>query len=384
LSESRGRRVEKGTGDVKAGDVSDVKEWGKKIARMIREEVEGEDEIRIMHLCGTHEDTITRYGIRSLLPENVKLLSGPGCPVCITPDSDLQMVFHLLENRDVILTTFGDMARVPYMGKTLFSFRGERDVRIVYSIFDALEIAKKEGKDVVHFGIGFETTMPSTALAVLDDVENFYVFSSHRYFIPAMDYLLSLGEARIDAFINPGHVSTIVGVKAYEEITEKYRVPQVIAGFEPNDVLLAVLMLVKAVKKLRAGEETELLMNEYTRAVTYEGNVRAQKVMDEVFGRDDWEWRGLGLVPSSGAPISEKYSEHDAFKVFEDVFEDFTPEEDPRKRACRCGEVLRGLVTPRDCPLFMKSCTPRDPVGPCMVSFEGTCSIWAKYGEYSF
>ena len=363
---------------------SSAKSAGRKIAEMIRQEAKGEDEIRIMHLCGTHEDTITRYGIRSLLPDNVKLLSGPGCPVCITPDSDLQKVFHLLERKDVILTTFGDMARVPCMGKTLFSFRKERDVRIVYSIFDAVEIAKSASKPVVHFGIGFETTMPSTALAVLDGVENFYVFSSHRYFIPAMDYLLSLGEAKIDAFINPGHVSTIVGVKAYEEITEKYRVPQAIAGFEANDVLLAILMLVRAVKKVRAGEETELLMNEYTRAVSYEGNVRAQKVMEEVFGRDDWEWRGLGVVPGSGAPIAEKYSDYDAFSYFEDIFEDFTPSDDPKKRACRCGEVLRGLITPKDCPLFMKSCTPRDPIGPCMVSFEGTCSIWAKYGAYNF
>ncbi len=355
-----------------------------KIVSLIKKEMKGEEEIRLMHLCGTHEDTITRYALRTLLPKNLKLLSGPGCPVCITPDVDLQKVFHLLEKKNVVLTTFGDMARVPYMGKSLFSFRGKKDVRIVYSIFDALKIAKK-GKKVVHFAIGFETTMPSTALAVLDKVENFSVFSSHRYFIPAMDYLLSLGEVKIDGFINPGHVSTIVGVKAYEFLVEKYGVPQVIAGFEPMDVLTAVYLLVRTIKKLRSGEKLEkeeLLLNEYTRAVSYEGNVKAQEVIKKVFSREDWEWRGLGVIPNSGASIKEEFSEYDACKVFEDAFKDFTPLEDKKKKACRCGEVLRGVITPEECPLFMKVCTPRDPVGPCMVSYEGTCSIWAKYGSY--
>nr|WP_048086080.1 hydrogenase formation protein HypD [Archaeoglobus veneficus] len=355
-----------------------VKTGIKELSAKIKKEMESEEEIRIMHLCGTHEDTITRYNIRSLLPENLKLLSGPGCPVCIIPDTDLQMVFHLIQNANIIFTTFGDMARVPFEGKSLFYYRSKgHDIRIVYSVFDAVEIAKQSDKPVVHFGIGFETTMPSTALAILDGVENFHVFSSHRFFIPAMEHLLSLGEARINGFINPGHVSTIVGVKAYEPIKEKYGVPQIIAGFEPYDVMLAVYNLVKAIKN---GEKA--LLNEYTRAVKYEGNVKAQQVMDEVFDRHDWEWRGLGVVPASGGAIRKKYEDYDAMKVFEDVFKDFEPKEDARKRACRCGEVLRGLITPSDCPLFMKACTPKDPIGPCMVSFEGTCNIWAKYGGY--
>ncbi len=355
----------------------------KELAELIEKEAKGEEEIRLMHLCGTHEDTITKYALRSFLPENVKLLSGPGCPVCITPDVDLQKVFHLIEKRDdIVLTTFGDMARVPYMGKSLLSFRGKRDIRIVYSIFDAVKIAKK-GKKVVHFGIGFETTMPSTALAILDKPENFYVFSSHRYFIPAMDYLLSLGDLKIDGLINPGHVSTIVGVKAYEPLVKKYKIPQVIAGFEPLDVLTAIFILVKIIKAIRSGEKPEnLLFNEYKRAVSYEGNIKAQKIMSYVFDRDDWEWRGLGVIPNSGAIIKDNHAEFDACKVFEDVFEDFEPKIDPKKKACRCGDVLRGLITPEKCPLFMKSCTPKDPVGPCMVSYEGTCSIWAKYGGY--
>ncbi len=343
----------------------------KSLSEELRRLMQGEEVVTVMHLCGTHEDTISRYNLRSLLPENLKVVSGPGCPVCITPDEDLQRAFHLLEKEKVTLTTFGDMARVPFEGRSFFYYKSKGyDVRIVYSVFDALEIAKENDKPVVFFAIGFETTMPSTALAVLDGVENFYVLSAHRYFIPAMEHLLSFEDVRIDGFICPGHVSTIVGVKAYEHI----KVPQVIAGFEPEDVLLALCMLVKAIKN---GEVC--LMNEYTRAVKYEGNLKAQWVMEEVFGRDDWEWRGLGVVKNSGAPLNKKYEDFDALKVFEDSFKDFEPKEDRRKRLCRCGEVLRGVITPLDCPLFMKACTPKNPIGACMVSFEGTCNIWAKY-----
>ncbi len=348
------------------------KEIIRKLAEAIRRESEGLRRIRIMHLCGTHEDTVTRYNLRSLLPENVKLVSGPGCPVCITPDGDLQRVFHLLERKKVTLATFGDMARVPFEGKSLFYYKAKGyDVRMVYSVFDALEMAKKSEKPVVFFAIGFETTMPSTALAIMEGVENFYVFSAHRFFVPAMEHLLSLGDVKIDGFINPGHVSTIVGVKAYEHID----FPQVIAGFEPEDVMLAILMLLRMIKNDERG-----VRNEYTRAVKYEGNVKAQEVMNAVFDREDWEWRGLGVVPKSGAKIRREFEDFDALKVFEDVFEDFVPKEDVKKKACRCGELLRGLIEPKDCPLFMKACTPKNPVGPCMVSVEGICNIWARFG----
>jgi hydrogenase expression/formation protein HypD len=348
----------------------------KGVASKIRKEMENEDEIRIMHLCGTHEDTITRFNLRSLMPDNLKLISGPGCPVCIIPDTDLQRVFHLIQETDITLTTFGDMARVPFEGRSLFYYRAKgHDIRVVYSIFDALEIAKKNKKPVVHFGIGFETTMPSTALAILDGIENFSVLSSHRFFLPAMDHLASLGEIKIDGFINPGHVSTIVGVKAYENILKRHRVPQVIAGFDPDDVMLAIYMLVDMIKK---GEKE--ILNEYPRAVSYEGNEKSQMVMKEVFEKEDWEWRGIGVVKESGGNIKDKYDQFNAIKVYEDVFESFSPKEDKRKRMCRCGEVLRGLITPDDCSLFLKGCTPKNPVGPCMVSFEGICSIWASRG----
>lgn len=351
--------------------LKDRKRTIRSLSEELKRLMQGDEVVTVMHLCGTHEDTISRYNLRSLLPENLKVVSGPGCPVCITPDEDLQRAFHLLEKEKVTLTTFGDMARVPFEGRSFFYYKSKGyDVRIVYSVFDALEIAKENDKPVVFFAIGFETTMPSTALAVLDDVENFYILSAHRYFIPAMEHLLSFEDVRIDGFICPGHVSTIVGVKAYKHI----KVPQVIAGFEPEDVLLALCMLVKAIKN---GEVC--LMNEYTRAVKYEGNVKAQRVMKEVFGRDDWEWRGLGVVRNSGAPLNKRYEDFDALKVFEDSFKDFEPKEDRRKRLCRCGDVLRGVATPLDCPLFMKACTPKNPIGACMVSFEGTCNIWAKY-----
>ncbi len=351
--------------------VKDRKKTIRGLAKELNSLMKDERKITIMHLCGTHEDTVTKFNLRSILPENLNVVPGPGCPVCITPDTDLQMAFHLIEKENVTLTTFGDMARVPFEGRSFFYYRSKGyDVRIVYSVFDALNIAKENDRPVVFFAIGFETTMPSTALAVLDGVENFYILSAHRFFVPAMEHLLSFEDVRIDGFINPGHVSTIVGVKAYEHI----KVPQVIAGFEPEDVLLALCMLVKAIKN---GERC--LLNEYTRAVRYEGNVKAQEVMNEVFDREDWEWRGLGIVKRSGGKLKKKYEDFDALKVFEDAFKDFEPREDKRKRACRCGEVLRGIVTPLDCPLFMKVCTPKNPIGACMVSFEGTCNIWARY-----
>ncbi len=344
----------------------------KRFSEKIRELSKGFDRIRIMHLCGTHEDTITRFNLRSLLPNNIELISGPGCPVCITPDTDIQMIFHLLSKEDIILTTFGDMARVPYNGKTLLTFKSKGyDVRIVYSVFDALEIAKKSEKPVVHFAIGFETTMPSTALAVIDGIDNFYVFSSHRFFIPAIYHLCE--NIRVDAFINPGHVSTIIGVKPYEDVLKKFGIPQVIAGFEAEDVLLAIYMLLKSM----ASDEIAVI-NEYKRAVRYEGNLNAQKVMNDVFTTEDWEWRGLGVVKNSGGALRKKYEDFDAKKFFEDAFRDFEAKYDAKKRFCKCGEVLKGLMTPQECPLFMKACNPRNPVGPCMVSFEGTCNIWAK------
>lgn len=345
-----------------------------RLSEKIRELSKEFESVKIMHLCGTHEDTITKYNLRSLLPENISLLSGPGCPVCITPDEDIQMVMHLLEKENITLATFGDMARVPFQGKSLFTLRAEGyDIRIVYSIFDSLKLAESSDRPVVHFAIGFETTMPSTAIALLDEKENFYVFSAHRFFIPAVHALCE--NTTVDAFINPGHVSTIIGVKPYREILKKYGIPQVIAGFEPEEVMLAIYLLLEAMSDGRRE-----VINEYSRAVKEEGNVRALEAMDRVFRKEDWSWRGLGVVKGSGGALAKRFEQFDARKVFEDAFADFQPVEDKSKRLCRCGDVLKGIATPKDCPLFMKACNPRNPVGACMVSVEGTCNIWATSG----
>ncbi len=331
--------------------------------------------INIMTLCGTHENTVARYGIRSILPSKINLIPGPGCPVCVLPDEEIQKALHLLNNKDVVLTTFGDMARVPYNGTSLLSMKTKgHDVRIVYSIFDSVRLAEKIDRPVVHLAIGFETTMPSTALAILDEPSNFYVLCAHRFFVPAVEHLLECG-VNMHGFINPGHVSAIVGVKAYEDVARKYRIPQVIAGFEPADVMEALCMLVEMI--LEGAYEVR---NQYTRVVSYDGNVNAQIAINEVFERKDGSWRGLGIVKKSGAKLKRLFDTHDAEIAFEEIFEDFVPEEDPRKKVCKCGGVLRGLSLPTDCPLFMKSCTPRDPVGPCMVSIEGACNLWASYG----
>ena len=335
--------------------------------------------INIMTLCGTHENTVAKYGIRSLLPSNISLVPGPGCPVCVLPDEELQKAMYLLQNADVVLTTFGDMARVPYNGISLFMMRSMGyDVRVVYSIFDAIALADKVDKPVVHLAIGFETTMPSTALALMDKPDNFYVLCSHRFFVPAIEHLLEDRDIKVDGFINPGHVSAIVGSKAYESFSKNYGIPQVISGFEAEDVVESIYLLLGMIMNNERG-----VVNQYKRVVSEHGNVEAQKVMRKTFVSSDALWRGLGMVRNTGVKIKSLYKKWDAEHEFKDLLADFVPEEDIKKRACRCGDVLKGLCTPKDCKLFMKTCTPRNPVGACMVSIEGACNIWASFGESS-
>ena len=331
--------------------------------------------VKFMHVCGTHEQSIVQYGLRYVIPENVEVIAGPGCPVCITPKYDIDTAVFLAK-RGITLTTFGDMYRVPSTESLSDAKSRGADIRIVYSISNALEIAyKNPGKEVVHFGIGFETTAPTTALAVQDAPENFSVLCCHRLIPPALLFLLGLGEIDIQGFIDPGHVSTIIGVKPYNVISEMYKVPQVVAGFEAADLLMGILLLLKQVKEGR--NEVE---NEYTRVVKEEGNIRAQKVMNDVFVIVDADWRALPRIPVSGYEISKKYEESNARRKFEDVLREFTY--DAREpKGCRCGEVLRGLVYPAECPLFRKVCTPVNPVGPCMVSREGSCNIQYRYGS---
>ncbi|MEM2878308.1 MAG: hydrogenase formation protein HypD [Candidatus Hadarchaeales archaeon] len=343
-----------------------------KITKAIKE-LAPERRIKIMHVCGSHERTIAMYGLRDILPESIEVISGPGCPVCCTPVGKIDEAMELAR-RGIIVTTFGDMLRVPGTNGSLSDTRSEGgDVRVVYSISDAVEIARNNPeKEVVHMAVGFETTAPSTAATILSETpENFSVLVSHLLIPPAMDFLMRLGETKIDGFICPGHVSTIIGSKPYEPISHRYGVPQVIAGFEPVDVLLGVLIIIKQLNEKRHCVEIE-----YTRSVRREGNQVALDTIQRVFRTSDKSWRGFPKIPDSALEIKEKYSGLDAEKKFEieKTDKDWLPE------GCRCGEVLRGIIYPWECPLFNKTCTPERPVGPCAVSSEGACNIAMRYG----
>lgn len=326
---------------------------------------------RFMHLCGTHEYTITHSGIRQLLPENVELLAGPGCPVCICPPEDVASAITIASKPDALLTTYGDMMRVPAgdLGSLNTARSQGAQVQVVYSMMDAIIAAKEHpNKEVVHFAIGFETTTPPTAAELLGDPpKNFSVLVSHRLIPPAEVFLLEQGEVGIDGFLCPGHVSVITGVQGYIQISDQYKVPQVIAGFEPVDVLLGLVMLLRQVVEGRGEVE-----NEYTRAVTFEGNVHARELIDQVFEQVDARWRGIGLIPESGLALREKYMTFDARTRLEIEVE---PQKYEMPPGCKCGEVLRGIMRPVECPLFASKCTPENPIGPCMVSMEGTCNV---------
>ena len=350
------------------------KELVVKAAEKIRREAKGR-EFRIMHVCGTHENTIVRFGLRNLLPENVKVVSGPGCPVCVTPAEEIDLAAELSRKKNVILTTYGDMLKVPGVKTSLIKAKAKGGkIRVVYSVRDALKIAvENKDKEVVHFSIGFETTAPAPASIIYrNPPSNFSIICSHKLIPPAMIALVKAGETRIDGFINPGHVSTIIGVKAYEKVLKETGVPQVIAGFEPLDIMIAILMIVRQVNN----GETKI-ENEYTRAVRYEGNVKAQEIMYEVFEKTTSNWRGIGKIEGSGLKLKEKYSKYDAIKKFDLKIEEHIEE---LVKGCKCGEIMRGVAVPTDCPYFAKKCTPINPIGPCMVTVEGPCAIWYKYG----
>ncbi|RLI05761.1 hydrogenase formation protein HypD [Candidatus Bathyarchaeota archaeon] len=337
--------------------------------------------IRIMHVCGTHQDTIVRYGLDELLRQcGVEVRQGPGCPVCITTAKEFCEAITLARNGKVVVT-YGDVAKAPSKIGSLLDQRAEGcDVRIVYSVEDAVRIAKETSYDVVFMAVGFETTAPSTAEVLLEEPpENFFVLSCHRYIPPALHALLKMGELKLDGLIEPGHVSTIIGVKPYEEISRIYGIPQVIAGFEPLDLLMAVYMLAHQIKHGEVKVE-----NEYTRSVKYEGNLKALKILEEVFEPFDAAWRGFPVISKSGMKIRKKFEEHDARKSFQDILEKMDEKFFEEPEGCRCGEILRGLVNPEDCPLFGNVCTPNRPVGPCMVSVEGACNIQFKYGKGKF
>jgi len=334
---------------------------GKEIADSLHELVDRD--LAFMHICGTHESSIARTGLRSLLPEQLKIVMGPGCPVCITPQGEIDAALELA-SKDYIIATYGDLLRVPGSKGSLESCGG--DVRVVQGVFKAVEIAQKTTKEVVFISVGFETTAPTVAATLLTNPPgNFSILSCHRVVPPAMKWLLDQGEAKLDGFMLPGHVCTVMGYEEYEQ----FPVPQVVAGFEPEDILLGLLMLVRQVI-----EGTHRVDNAYPRAVSREGNVKAKKVMYEVFETFDVEWRGFPVIPGSGLRLRKEFEQYDAQKKFGIVFKHIT-----KHSACICDKVLRGIAQPSDCKLFAKACSPGTPVGPCMVSHEGACKIWHMY-----
>ena len=334
-------------------------------------------ETRIMEVCGTHTMAIAGAGIRSLLPKQVQLLSGPGCPVCVTVQEDLDAVLDLAMEPGVVITGYGDMLRVPgsRRGDSLLRRRAlGADVRIVYSPMDALTIAEREPeKQVVFLGIGFETTAPGTAAAVLAAKErglkNFSLLSLLKSVEPALRALLAMDDFAVKGFLCPGHVATIVGEQGFRFLAEEYGMPGVIGGFEPEEILSAIYLLLKQIS-----EGDARIQNAYPRAVRPEGNVLARRMLEEAFVLSDARWRGLGEIPRSGFTLKPELSDFDAAKRFT-----FRPKQAVLQNGCRCGDVITGRLRPQDCPLFGKACTPEEPVGPCMVSSEGACAAAYKY-----
>ena len=329
----------------------------------------------IMEVCGTHTVAIARNGIRALMPEGVRLASGPGCPVCVTSNHDIDKVIALARIPGVIITTFGDMTRVPGSTSSLLAEQAAgRDVRIVYSPLDALRIAQENPqREVVFVGVGFETTTPLVAMAVkrarAAGLANFSVYGAHKNMPGALEAIINDPELKVDALILPGHVSTIIGMRPYEFLARKYGIPGVITGFEPVDVLQGIAMIMRQLHEGRA--EIEIA---YARGVQAQGNPTALAAIDEVFETCPAVWRGLGEIPGSGYRIREEFAEFDALRRL-------APEVEPTRehKGCRCGDVLRGILAPSDCPLFRKVCTPENPVGPCMVSGEGSCAAYFRY-----
>ncbi len=334
-------------------------------------------DIVIMELCGTHTEAVAKNGIKKILPKNIRLLSGPGCPVCVTDQKDIDAILTLAL-AGIPIACYGDVLRVP--GNLVLRSDKEKslslnkarelgaDVNEVYSTEDALRL-QKEKPNLVFFGLGFETTTPMTADAIKRGLT---VYSSHKLFVPAMQVLVDTPTLKIDGFLNPGHVSAIIGFVPYQ----KFKLSQVITGFTGEDVLVGIYMLLKQISENRAEVE-----NEYVRAVRPEGNLLAAKLVNEVFETEDALWRGLGNIPNSGLKIRDKYKKFDAKVKYKNILNSF----DAKYRilntssGCLCGAILRGLKQPKDCKLFNKKCTPENPIGACMVSSEGACGIEAKY-----
>lgn len=335
--------------------------------------------VKLMEVCGTHTVSAFRSGLRSILPENLLLLSGPGCPVCVTPNDYLDMAIAIAKQPDTRVATFGDMIRVPGTESSLEYARAQgADIQVVYSPLEALKYAQSNpGRKVVFLGVGFETTTPAIAWTIKNALEksttNYYVLSAHKIVPPAMAALLQ-GEIKVDGFICPGHVSVIIGARPYDFISRDYHIPCVVTGFEPSDMVVGIEMLLQQIADERAEVEIQ-----YSRSVKREGNPEAQAIIREVFEECDTEWRGIGVIPQSGLAIREKFAAHDAALLYP-ALELPAQAENP---GCICGEILKGIKLPYDCKLFNTVCSPSSPVGACMVSSEGTCAAYFKYAKRS-
>lgn len=351
-----------------------------KISVEISSKTDNNQPIKIMEVCGGHTHSIFKYGIEEIIPDTIELIHGPGCPVCVMPRGRLDDAIAISEYPNVIFATFGDAMRVPGSKKSLLQAKAEgADIRMVYSPLDSLEIARENpDKEIVFFGLGFETTAPSTALTILqaeaEGIQNFSMFCNHVLVIPALQSLLDNPDLQLDGFIGPGHVSMVIGWEPYQFIAQKYHKPFVVSGFEPLDILQSIWMILQQMTSGRCEVE-----NQYKRLVTREGNQVAVEAMRKVFTiREDFEWRGLGDIPNSGFKISPEYAQFDAeikftipnLKVLD-------------HKACQCGEILKGVLKPWQCKVFGTACTPENPIGTCMVSSEGACAAYYKYGRLS-
>ena len=349
----------------------------KNLVEQIAAAASGLGKVQLMEICGTHTVALFRTGVKSLLPANVRMISGPGCPVCVTAQGYIDAACALAGRPDVTVCTYGDMVRVPGRSGSLEIQRARgAEILVVYSPRDAVRFAETHPqREVVFLGVGFETTAPNTAAAVLEadrrGIKNFSVLTAHKMVIPAMDALLSAGDVPVNGFLCPGHVSVIIGSDAYRPIAEKYRKPCVVAGFEPEQMLRGILQLLGQIAHCMVEVDSV-----YGVAVTANGNSAALRCLERVFEPVEAAWRAMGTIPASGLELRAAFEQYDARKRFHLVLgEDYDPP------GCRCGEVIQGKTEPSDCPLFATTCTPAQPIGPCMVSSEGTCAAWYKYGR---
>ena len=338
--------------------------------------------VRVMHVCGTHENVISRFGLRDLLPEGVDVVAGPGCPVCVCPGRDIEFANELALKEKTIIATFGDMIKVPSSAGSLSDSKTKgADIRVVYGPFDAVKIAKENpAKEVVLFAVGFETTACGVASLIQQSnlPENLSILISHRLIPPSMEFLLGVGDLCIDGFLIPGHVAAVMGMEQYRLFPEAYRIPTVAAGFEPVDVLMGILAIVTQIK-----EGTYRCENVYQRAVQEKGNVKAKTAIKEVFDIVPAYWRGIGKIPRSGLRLKERYKMQDARCRFNNP--PFPPLQKGGEGGldinpgCSCHLIMIGKIKPTNCPLFGNTCIPEAPYGPCMVSMDGTCRVWYKY-----